>query len=342
MRVTVDRDLDVCQSGAVEILGLHATVAPRRQLAQTPPSLEQFKFVPYSQRDFSCENCKLNNYSKATLAFIKINLDVKDGVPNAELFRQALDQIPCENHELDKVEDSHVLIDMLKEIFDQEVNDQFVANATNIRKTYEDKLGDDILLGNIFKPETLKPCLDVVLENSNSLTKLKVVELYSGAEIPLQSKVIPLLNSQPMLNIDYTVAGTNLDNLNEAEIDSLDVKTVVYDFMESSTSAPSQLNNADLIILNNILHKKEDIPELLHSLQPLLKAGGFILVTEPTTNLAVPLVLEGIHSELSQFQGRSLGPFFTEDELKKQIESNDLQVVFDVSDGLLSTMYLCR
>ena len=350
MRVTVDRDLDVCQSGAVEILGLHATVAPRRLQAQTPPTLEHFKFVPYSQHSVSDTDSELKSYTQATLAFTKSSLEsifsngVKDSVPNTKLFRQVMNEINSDNSDEDKYteSDSHPLIEMLREMFSQEHNDQFFANATNIRKTFQEKLKDDILLGNIFNPKILKPCLDVVLENSQSMTKIKIVELYTGNEFPLHSKVIPLLNSQPMLNIDYTVAGTNLNHLNQAEIEGLDVKTVAYDFLKSSVSPPSQLNNADLIILNNVLHKKQDISELLQNLQSLLKSSGFLLVAEPTTNHAIPLMIEGIDSDLDEFTCRSLGPFFAKEDLKNQVSSNGLQVIREISDGLLSSMYLVR
>ena len=145
-----------------------------------------------------------------------------------------------------------------------------------------------------------------------------------------------------MLNIDYTIAGTNLDSLNQAEIEGLDVKTVAYDFLKSSVSIPSQLNNVDLILLNNVLHKKQDIPELLQNLQSLLKSGGFLLVAEPTTNHAIPLMVEGIDSDLGEFTGRSVGPFFTEDEVKKEVSSNGLEVIREISDDLLSSMYLVR
>ena len=350
MTVTVDGDLDVCQSGAVEILGLHATVAPRRQQAQTPPTLEHFNFVPYSQHGVSYIDLKLRSYTQSILAFTKTSLEsifnsgVKDSVPNAKLFRQVLNEKSSDNFDSDKSpeSDSHHLIDMLREIFNQECNDQFFANATNIRKTFQDRLKDDSLLGNIFNSQILKPCLDVVLENCKSMTKIKIVELYTGAEFPLHSKVIPLLNSQPMLNIDYTIAGTNLERLNEAEIEDSDVKTVAYDFLKSSVSPPSQLNSVDLVILNKVLHKQQDIPEFLQNLQSLLKSGGFLLVAEPTTNHAIPLMVEGIDSDLGEFTGRSLGPFFNEDDVKKQINSNGLQVIKEISDGLLSSMYLVR
>lgn len=45
--VHVNRCLDNIVAGGVQICGLHATVAPRRQQQQSPPTLEEFLFVPY-------------------------------------------------------------------------------------------------------------------------------------------------------------------------------------------------------------------------------------------------------------------------------------------------------
>ena len=47
VKVVVDRALDSCSAGGVQIFGLHATVAPRRQKQQAAPTLERFSFSPY-------------------------------------------------------------------------------------------------------------------------------------------------------------------------------------------------------------------------------------------------------------------------------------------------------
>jgi len=41
------RDIDVIKSGGVELRGLKASLAPRRQQAQAAPKLEKYTFVPY-------------------------------------------------------------------------------------------------------------------------------------------------------------------------------------------------------------------------------------------------------------------------------------------------------
>ncbi|CAJ0958992.1 unnamed protein product [Ranitomeya imitator] len=56
LRVSVHKCLEKITSGGVQISGLHATTAPRRQQQQTPPTLENFVFTPYIE-----ENCLRDN-----------------------------------------------------------------------------------------------------------------------------------------------------------------------------------------------------------------------------------------------------------------------------------------
>lgn len=57
--VHVSRCLDNIVAGGVQISGLHATVAPRRQQQQSPPTLEEFVFVPYVETECLTSNRKL-------------------------------------------------------------------------------------------------------------------------------------------------------------------------------------------------------------------------------------------------------------------------------------------
>jgi len=41
------RDIDVIKSGGIELRGMKASLAPRRQQSQAAPKLEKYTFVPY-------------------------------------------------------------------------------------------------------------------------------------------------------------------------------------------------------------------------------------------------------------------------------------------------------
>lgn len=46
--VNMYRSIDVIKSGGIEICGMKASLAPRRQQSQAAPKLEKYTFVPYT------------------------------------------------------------------------------------------------------------------------------------------------------------------------------------------------------------------------------------------------------------------------------------------------------
>lgn len=42
------RDIDVIKSGGIELRGMKASLAPRRQQSQAAPKLEKYTFVPFA------------------------------------------------------------------------------------------------------------------------------------------------------------------------------------------------------------------------------------------------------------------------------------------------------
>ncbi|RZC35992.1 fatty acid synthase [Asbolus verrucosus] len=54
--VHMHRDIGVIKSGGIELRGMKASLAPRRQQAQSPPKLEKYQFVPYENNVSLSEN----------------------------------------------------------------------------------------------------------------------------------------------------------------------------------------------------------------------------------------------------------------------------------------------
>lgn len=42
------RDIDVIKSGGIELRGMKASLAPRKQQSQAAPKLERYTFIPYA------------------------------------------------------------------------------------------------------------------------------------------------------------------------------------------------------------------------------------------------------------------------------------------------------
>ncbi len=348
----MDRDLDVCRAGGVEILGLHATVAPERQNTQTPPVLERQEFVPCQRPDHGAKNPRVQRYINQLLREIQRGLKdildngLKETLVNVELLKQILclievKQGPCETYVNSDESNSFALMDMLSQVFAVEHNGRFLAEVAEIRRKFQNKLGGDVLMSNLLEPEALNPSLAVVLENQTS-AELKVVELHVSNEIALCSTVAQFLSNQIHLrSLDYTVATRDVNALDAAMLESLDVKAVAFDAVQDSVSNVPQINSADLLILSDVLHNIEDSARLLWEVSSVLRPGGFVLLKEPTRNLAIPCVLHALTAESKQPDTRRLRPFHDEKQLLGLLGETDLDVVQSISDDL-SSMLLCR
>lgn len=346
VKVVVDRVLDTCVAGGVEILGLHATVAPRRQQQQAAPTLEEFRFVPYVQPLDANKSNSLTRYAESTLALIKTSLGnmmkaANGTMPNGKLFREVVAalQVSSGTDDIARYEASPQcgLIQTLRQLVDLENDSNFTENVASVLDASKDDLLHDRLMSHLTSGETLKIFGDVVLENVDG-NRLKVVEV-GASQSQLFSHIIPNLNSQPTVNVDYTVVDPQPGQISEDMLDNMDMKSATWDM---TTDAPGQLASADLLVAANILHLQQDLPVTLSKLSSLLKEGGFLLIQEPTRNFAISLCLEGLNQDLSTFTGRTVGPFCDENTWERIIKDNGLQVVGKKSDGLVSTMYLCR
>jgi len=193
VNVIVDRELDTCSSGGVQILGLHATVAPKRQNRQAAPTLEEFHFVPYLEEEI---------YNGASL-----------------------------------------------------------KSETKVEQLLQ---------------RSLKTSLDIVLENSGT-SKLNIVEISNGGD-PMFQHVIKLLNTQPMLRLDYTLTGPGLDDLDSDVLEDLDIKPLAWDLV---SNYPGPSSSADVVIFNNTLkNNKTSLSDILNQLKSLMKNNGFMLLHE--------------------------------------------------------------
>jgi SAM-dependent methyltransferase len=126
--------------------------------------------------------------------------------------------------------------------------------------------------------------------------------------------------------------------------DSLGITPVDWS-LNSGKPVPDQMKKSDVVILANVLHRQPNLVAALASLKELLRDGGFLLVTEPTQNFAIPWTFFALANDLngmSDISKRSFGPFCDESTWNKVFVEAGLQVVAQKSDGLLNTAFLCR
>ena len=350
-RVQVDHVLNECVSGGVQIVGLHATVAPRHQ-QQTAPVLEKFRFVPYNEDNVLSDEDELVKYLRLCKACIRRGLvqildrGFTENLPNVDLLKQQLakmkvDEVVDVDSSIETLasDPKCVLATTMQQIFSQEKNDLFVENIRDMLVSSRGKLTEDKLLGSAMTDRMLKTCLDVVLENCGS-TKLKVVE-YGAADSRVYQSAIAQLETQPLIQIDYTVVDGNSKNVDTDHLESFNVKPVEWKLGESPSG---HLGNTDVTIACNVLHKEADLVMAISSLMALVKDGGFLLVQEPTTNFIVPLMLDALANEfsISDADRRTCGPFCDASTWMNLLKSAGLEVIAQKSDGLINTLFLCR
>jgi len=346
IRVLVDNELSTCVAGGVEIIGLHATVAPRRQQTQAAPITEKYTFVPYRQMELGKTDCSLQQYAKLCTKYIKHRMDalldngIADKIPNRELFQKVLEQSEsCDGVQseveqyLIKEKNQYSLLNLIHDVFGLQSDDNFLQKAKTVIEEGRDKLSQDRLLSFMLHPERLKPCLDLALENGKR-TKVKVVEFCCRGCSPIYPHVISLLQTQPMLNVEYVLTGPGAAGISDDVPEKYGIRMVPWD---GSLDPPHNMV-ADILVIRNVY--VSSVSGLLRNLVGVLAEGGFLLLQEPTTNFSIPLFLGGLTNDLSADDSQGL--FNDSAHWEKYLQDLELNVISLLADGILYNTFLCQ
>uniref|UniRef100_A0A8B9P5E4 Fatty acid synthase n=1 Tax=Apteryx owenii TaxID=8824 RepID=A0A8B9P5E4_APTOW len=269
--VIVDRYLDSLKAGGVQINGLHASVAPRRQQERVPPTLEKFCFLPYSESNCLSSSTQLHAHLEHCKDLIQ-NLQAKVAVHGIKLAIPGLETVgaAAESSPIQKG-----LQHILAEICHLELNGNLHSELEQIVTQEKMHLRDDPLLNGLLDSSELKACLDVALENMTS-HRMKIVEALAGSG-HLFSRVTNILNTQPLLQVDYIATDRNLETIsaNETQLQDAGVSISQWD----PSSPPSgNLTNADLLVYNCSTNVLGNTTEILSNLAAAVKEGGFVLL----------------------------------------------------------------
>ena len=345
--VYVDNTLDITVSGGVEIHGLHAAVAPKRSL-QSPPVLEQQCFVPYTDSPDSHPSQTLQQYASDCLDFTLSGLKdmlEKDSSADSLLNKKILEEVVTNNKVADgrglslsaaATQSNSGLAKTLLKLFSLSPSKALGESARGVLSSSRSELVSDSLLSSLSKEEILKPCVDIVLENTQS-NKVSIFEV-NASHSALYRKIIPFLTVSQR-NSSYIAADkTPLDS----DAKGFGVKASQWD--PSSDSIPAGQFN--LLILKNVLHKQADIGKTLDTVSSMVTPDGFILVEEVTQAFPIYLALEALSQNLPDAPNKDLcrmcGCYLTETSWLDLFSSHEYEVVYKKSDKLLSTMFLLR
>ncbi|CAL8305722.1 unnamed protein product [Boreogadus saida] len=285
--VKVDRCLDNIVAGGVQICGLHATVAPRRQLQQSPPTLEEFVFVPYAETACLASDERLVQELRVCKGLIHqlqgklAPHGIKLAVPGLE-GGEAAGAGPGADPEGPPVEPPAApgLARLLALLCGLELNGNLRAELEQMVERERACLLRDPLLQGLLEAPALRHCLDTALENCTP-GRIRVLEAFSS-DGQLFSRAVPVLNVQPTLRLDYTATAPSAALLepHRALLDQLGVAAAGAPWDPAAGPVPGGLGGADLVVCNRAWGPvgAREAPALLAHLASGAKEGGFVLL----------------------------------------------------------------
>ncbi|XP_069511428.1 fatty acid synthase [Ambystoma mexicanum] len=270
-KVIVNRCLDMIVAGGVQLAGLHATIAPRRQQQQTPPILEKFTFVPYFEEECLTTDSRLRTFLALCKGRVReLQVKVKQhGVSLAIPGLEGADTGP-----VTEITEKG-LLRLITRICQLELNGNLHSELENTVIHERGLLLEDPLLTGLLDSQHLKSCVDIALENTTG-SKMKIVEALAG-DGQMFSRIPSLLNTQPMLQLDYSITDLTLDSLSASE-DQLKESGLSIAQWDPSGTAPANLSGADMLVCNCSMNLLQNPPENLSNMAGAVKEGGFVLL----------------------------------------------------------------
>ncbi|NXM57354.1 FAS synthase, partial [Illadopsis cleaveri] len=331
LEVVVDHCLDSLKSGGVQINGLHASVAPRRQQEQIPPTLEKFCFVPYTESSCLSSSAHLHAYLEGCKGLIQ-NLQSKVAVHGVKLVIPGLETAVAAT---ESSSTQQGLQHILAEICHLELNGNLHSELQQVVFREKMHFRNDPLLRGLLDSAELRTCLDVALENMIS-HRMKIIEANAGNG-QLFSCVKSILNTQPLLQVDYIATDCVLENLSaiETELQDSGVDSRQWD----PSSLPSgNLTNADLVVYNCSTSVLVNITEILSNLAAAVKEGGFVLLH----TLLKGETLGEIVSFLTSPDLQQKHSFLSEAQWEDLFSKASLNLVAMKKSFFGSVIFLCR
>ncbi|NWX15444.1 FAS synthase, partial [Aegotheles bennettii] len=329
--VAVDHCLNSLKAGGVQISGLHASVAPRRQQERIPPTLEKFCFVPYTESHCLSSSVHLHAYldhCKDLIQKLEAKLvvhGVKLAIPGLETAVAAAKSSPIQKG----------LQHILNEICHLELNGNLHSELEEIVTREKMHFQDDPLLNGLLDSSELKTCLDVALENMTS-HRIKTVEALAGSG-HLFSRVKSILNIQPLLQVDYIVTDRTLKTLSASETELQDAG-VSFSQWDPSSLPSENLMNADLVVCNCSTSVLGNTAEIISNLAAAVKKGGFLLLHTLLKGETLGEIVSFLTSPDLQQKHR----FLSEAQWKDLFSKASLSLVAMKKSFFGSVIFLCR
>lgn len=340
---TVDRLVDTIVCGGVEMQGLATKKAPAKKVLDVPV-LEEMVFVPYVEEGTdSLVSASLQKYCQICVDQVKQLLKKLQsvGLISAKGPLMSVCSEESKDDDTKKEEDirqfkkskNSVLLQTLLKVNAVASDDNFMTNVKNVLSAFKNDLMKDMLLSNHLQARSLKPCIDMVVENSPGHIRVLEVQM---AESGLYKSVMGFLKVSPGLHFNYTLAISSAKSQIQSEMTEMGMESIVWDIQEQY----DRDQEFDLVVVSDVLHEQENVEKVVENLHQAVKDNGFLLVTEITHNDILPKTLDILNSvskeclEGSKYKGVK--------EWETLFEKSGFRPVARKSDGLLMTTFLFR
>uniref|UniRef100_A0A0N4ZTR7 Fatty acid synthase n=1 Tax=Parastrongyloides trichosuri TaxID=131310 RepID=A0A0N4ZTR7_PARTI len=352
-----------CVAGGVQCCDLTSNTVSRRMQISGQLYTEKIVFVKHFD-DNAFENCgkdseNLSNYKDSLKILLSKGLNkwkklgLLDGFKNVKLLDTIMDKFKNIINDKDETmknkyieESQYSLYKTLNEIFnlqkseDESFENIVLSKVGDVFKAFD----NDKLWGASFVHDRIVKILeDLAIENSSGHKNKSIVVDFTSTDT--LKYCIKAIDSHPLLEVEWTVAGINTNNLDENTLSQLGAKKLSINFDSPDTNI-GEAKNYDFMIMDKLLNKKENPVSFIKKCGEILRDDGFILVNEYTKDyefVAAIETLNGRELSLNTNNDRIFNTYYTHDHLIKIFEESGFIVCsYQTDPSMLTTMYAIR
>ena len=342
-----DQYLAIRRAGGVHYQNVGATYA--RRLEQKATDCESYRFIPnYRQGGIDFKDDFLIEYARKCQS-LSSDLQManhKNGLNNMltayhgesqNSSQRVCIKMECQDEERFSDPKLHSFLKLLRNLKEITAEANFVELARELYEKSSKDLEDDILLTNLLQVKTLKPCLDMVWENVVP-KDVKIIELFK----------LGMLQKLPGLPPTFPSITKAVGSLDPAVVDKLveegtDIEVLDW---EPGNTVSAGLENFALVVADNVLHLQKNIRSTLKCILNSLRDGCFFLVHEVTSNFHIAALLDGVSGkrlkDFCDLNERTSTIYCDTAKWKTIFKEEGLEVICEVSDNLLSSLFLLR
>uniref|UniRef100_A0A913I721 Fatty acid synthase n=1 Tax=Strongyloides stercoralis TaxID=6248 RepID=A0A913I721_STRER len=353
-----------CIAGGVECCELTSNTVSRRIQVSGQLYMEKIFFIKNNDNhafsEFSKDALHLTSYKDSLKSLLYHGFyewkksGVLDSFANSEIINIIINKLKSVLYNYDEKmtdkyneETQYSLYRTLNDIFkkssismDQKLEDIINNKMESSYKTFD---SDKLWGASFVHDRILKVIHDIVIENTAG-HKAKC-GIFNPTSTDTIKYLIKSIESHPLLEIEWTAFGNNVNDLDENTLTQFGIKKQTIN-LDSQDIKINDGKPFDYIVLDKILNKQNDIVSFIKKCCEFLRNDGFIIVNEYTSDfefIAGIEILNGRKLSLNNDNERVFGAFYTHEKLIKLFEEAGVTIsCYQTDPSMITTMYVLR